>query len=441
MQNLINILIEEPLYFMLISLVISFLALVKYVRKDLKQEKWEVMEKVLTNETSISSYKEEIKSSLHHKPSLYKNSLKKVLNQIDSIFGNLELVSYKALDKHILFSILYTFLFFYIVWLFGGDGKIGELQLIQSENRLVVTLYLFFVITTFYFSFKYLDTIIDFIINKIPFIDDNSLSAEGEGGVVGLVGLGLVGAVGLGLGLELRFVLVVVVGGVVVGGVGVVGGVIVGVGVGVVVSNSLNADGILLLLFFLILPFINAIFDYLSMYLSRYFAQNILKTNNKWKVFADLILDLVFGIILAFGLAYILFYTIDYANTSIINDKMLHIPIEHYKELFLTGDVFNRDILWITMMFASTLIPTFMHFILALYSFVLFILVKPHLHHLVEELSILDEDDHHHKETISKNLALHRLHSWLRIYIASGMILIVAFIVVLLMLIEKLTLV
>lgn len=459
-EKIIKFLFDEPLYPILFAVFFIGIKLIKHVHKHLNDEKIFVMDKILVNDESITSYKNKIEQSLLYKPSRYKEKLQKVLSYIDNIFGKLEIFSFKAIERLIIFSIIYSFLFFYLVWLFGGEGKIGELQLITNDNKLTVTLYLIFQITILYLLFQYLNPIENLIIKHLSLISSNHFSKnvvgilgpvvgivvivfvlvvvvvigigvgvigieviEGEGGVVGVVGiiLGIVLGIGGGVGV-----------GVI--GIGVIG-VVLGAGEGgIVLSNN-----ILYLLFFLILPLFNTIFDYSSMYFSRYYSQKIIESQYKWQIFLDLFIDLIIGIILFVGLALTLFYTLEFSNLYFSKDKALFIPIEHYKTLFCAYDFFHKDILWITLMFTSTLLPTFLHLGLALYSLVQFILVKPHLHNIVQQLSTLTETNNFEKEKIAYALSLHRLRIWIHGYILSAKVLLVTFISLLIVLSTKVT--
>ena len=72
---------------------------------------------------------------------------------------------------------------------------------------------------------------------------------------------------------------------------------------------------------------------------------------------------------------------------------------------------FDKDILWITLMFISTLIPTFLHFLLAIYAIMARFRIKPHLHVLSDELKNLlpNDPDYLKKEKTAMSLANYRL--------------------------------
>ena len=448
-EDLLTLLTDNKQITILISLIGTLYWLWQKVRKELNEKKRELMSDILTTQTSVDSFKAEIEQKLTHSPNLYKEELTKVLGFLEKYLEPLKLLSSKAFEKHFIFSLIYSFLFFYLVWLFGGDGKVGEHQFIPNENRLGISLYLIFEIVTLYFLFAYAGKL-----QKSPWFSRlNNIWAELLV-VVTVVGVVVVGVGGVAVAVVGREV---AVGGIGVLLVGVVGAVIVagagagvGVGVGVAavvgavavgavgaVAGGVDSTNILYLLFFFILPFINAIFDYLSMIASRFFAQKILQTHKKLTIFWDILWDLLIASLLFVGLAFTLFYLLDFSNHAFIKDEALFIPIEHYKSLLLSGNIFHPDVLWITLMFVSTLIPTFIHLYLFLYSLMAFVMVQPHLHQVVDALEKLDLENQHQKELVAYDLADYRLTNYLRIHIGLMVMLSLVFVVVLGVVISK----
>ena len=154
------------------------------------------------------------------------------------------------------------------------------------------------------------------------------------------------------------------------------------------------------------------------MYFSRLFAYKILHTHKKWKVFVDIIVDTFIAIALLVALATTLFYVLEYAN-GFIDDEKLKIPVEFYKTVFLANP-FSQDILWITLMFASTLIPTIAHLVMGLYSLLALYVVKPHLEKLADELIDLNKDDTYSKHRIAGELVRHEQSLILKAYMFIG---------------------
>jgi hypothetical protein len=437
----------------LIGVILSFVGLIKYTSNQLKTEKNEIIEKHLITQETIDHYVRKINNETTSNPSIYKQLLNSILNYLDNFFGELKLFSLEASSKHYLLSLIYSFFFFYFAWLLGGDSKIGELTVFNNNNRIIVSLILLFEIVCIYLFFKYIDKIMDYIANKITLnskyniLLDTLLSLVvslslvllliGVARVLVGVGIGVVlGALGIGVGVSLK-VIKRLEGGVVVKQVLELVFKLL-VFAELIIMYKISSDGILIVLFFLFLPFINSIFDYISMYASRYFAKQILKTNSKIKIFVDAILDLVVAVVLLYLLALTLYMVLDAANLYILKDSTYHIPIESYKAK-LIANPFSKDVLWITLMFFSTLIPTIIHLYLATYALLAYFITKPHLHELVSKLKTLKPNDPDYllREDIAKKLVSYRLAGMIKVYLFLGVVLILAFSVAFVMLLLK----
>jgi len=354
--------------------------------EDKKDKKTELLLKeIVTNDKTIKNYQEQLNQELKYKPSIYRTILYKTLGLLDQRLGEWRLFSTKAFKAHFYFSLIYSFFFFYLVWLFGGTSQIGNITLFTNPDRLITSLYLIFEIVIIYLLFRYDTKIVQFISNKL------SLSIKYKDIIEILIYLVVVGAV-------------------------VVVGVVGAVGVGV------NEDNISLIIFFLILPLINASFDYISMIVSRYYSQKMLK-DTKIELLGHLLIDLLIAIVLLILLAYSLYAVVELTNIYFIKKEELFIPIEAYKHQLLI-DPFARDVLWITLMFVSTLIPTLLHLILGLYSLLAMIIVKPHLHNLDKELKEINFENNLQKKSICEGLAQYELASSMKWYIFTSMFLI-----------------
>ena len=357
--------------------LVAFGIFIHFIKQQIQEESRYIASNILNNEASINSYASDLEKKVKPDTYFYKEYLHSTLDFVEKHLGKLKLFSYKTWEKHVTYSLIYSVFFFYLIWLFGGSGTIGTLNLFPNENRLIVSLFLIFEIITLYFTFYKTEQVINFLSRYVPLFSQLSNTWKE---ILVVVGVG-----------------VVVVGGVVV-----------------------NPTTILYLLFFLILPFINSIFDYLSMYFSRFFAYKILDTHKKWKVFLDVILDTLIAIALLIALATTLFYVLEYTN-GLLADEKLKIPIEFYKTELLTNP-FSKDVLWITLMFASTLIPTLAHLLMGLYSLLALYVVKPHLQKLADALIDLSKDDEnsYKKHLIAKELVLHEQSVMLKIYMFIG---------------------
>jgi len=198
MSDILGLIIDNKLLTILISIFGIFYGLITRMRTELNEKKKEFMEKVLVSQTSVNSFQNEIKEQLNHTPNLYKEELKRVLGFLDKHLEKLKLFSLKAFDKHFTFSLIYSFLFFYLVWLFGGSGQIGVHEFMPNANRLTTTLYLIFEIVVIYFLLTRTKEIQNFLVKKLPYF--SHLSDNWQEFLVGLgVGLGVgVGAAEVG---------------------------------------------------------------------------------------------------------------------------------------------------------------------------------------------------------------------------------------------------
>jgi len=389
---------EKNLLYLFGILIGLIFTLIFYIQKLNNDERVYVLDKILINETSISSYTDKFEETLKSNPSIYKDTLSNILDKLDRYLGELKLFSGKAFNNHFILAFIYSFFFFYILWLFGVDSNIGTINILPNEDRLSTTLYLISEIIFLYllFSPSYFSMI----------LSEKNKILKGVLGVLFLfififITVFLVQKIGGGLagvGLILTLILLGVGIGVVVVPIGILG--LVGIG-------GMTAIDTLVFLFCLILPTINAIFDYISMIISRYFSQKIL-IHSKIKIMIDIFFDLIIAFVLLWLLALTLDEVISLVNLYIIPDENYYIPIESYKAQLLINP-FDKDVLWITLMLFSTLTPTLIHFGLGLYSFVLMLFIKPHHHKIYEGLKTLNPENQHEKDIIAKGLAEYRL--------------------------------
>jgi hypothetical protein len=416
-----------------------FVTFLWFIKNELKEKQQFIVDNLLTTIESTSSYADHIQKNIKPDTFLYKTYLQKTLNFLNKYLGELKVFSFSTWEKHFTYSLLYSFFFFYIIWLFGGSGNIGNLIFLANENRISTSLYFIFVIITLYLLFTREEQIQNFLTKKIPYFFKLSnnwkkiiilVAGIIIGGIVGIIGLiiGLIGVIGVVVG-----VIIIGVGAGILGGEIIIGGTLGIVLLGVIlvgtllIFNGINSANILYLLFFLMLPFINSIFDYISMYYSRLFAQKILKTDSKWEVFVDIIIDLAIALVLLFGLAFTFFYTLEYTNSFITDEKLL-IPIEAYTRQLLSNP-FDKEVLWIMLMFFSTLIPTLAHLVLGLYSLLALRVIKPHLGKVVDKLNSLKDNDPNSfkKYLIAKELAVYALSRMLNVYMIIGLSIIIGF--------------
>jgi len=183
----------------------------------------------------------------------------------------------------------------------------------------------------------------------------------------------------------------------------------------------------------MLLPVINAIFDYISMYISRRLSTKILNITETWKIFLDILLDLFFALFLLGGLAFSLYFVIDLFNVHFIKEASLRIPLLTYREHFFTLNFWHEDMAWISMMFISTLIPTLAHLFIGFYAIYGTLVTKPHLHILVSKLQTVAPNTKNNleKEELYIRVVKYELTNIVKIQIYAGIFLISTFLIVL----------
>ena len=334
----------------------------------------------------------------------YRYWLKNILDKIDNYLGKPKFSTsfiFKNIMFHYGFAIFYVFVVFIIVWLLGGSGKLGALKILPAKDsfldRGVVVFGLIAGFFIFYFVFKLSDKL-DIYNEKLNNLFERIFNIDGR--IIHRVVSSIIAFVvayfiskniilsifSLILFFILYQIVVVLLLGVVVGGVGAAA-IVVGGGVGIFSllngNNFLNANNASLLIFLILIPFLNAILDFVSLTISRYFSRKIANGESLFLILFHLLLDLVLAIVFFVGLAYILYYGVELFN--ILVDKKLQIPIgkmlvDAIKEPFALKNA------WITFMLFSTLIPTLLHILLALVSFLLQITnLSPFYAKLIEE--------------------------------------------------------
>jgi len=296
----------------------------------------------------------------------YRSRLQSLLDKLDNSLAPLSwswrFISVN-LSFHFTLALIYLVIVFSFVWWLGGSGDIGALHILPSiDSFLQRTLFLIFLIL-FFFLCRYL------LRDRSNLFLEDMISVV-VGGVLGVV---VVGGVGVGVVFVVVFVGVVFV--VVVGVfVGVYVGVFVGVYVGII--SLLNGGDFFtpetssIFIFLLIIPFLNALLDFLSFTISRYFFQKIAKGESIWKIMIHIILDFILAIVFFIALWMLLYFGIGLFN-SLVETK-LQIPIETMLTDTLKNP-FGLNNLWITFMLLSTLLPTFVHLILAVISLALYV--------------------------------------------------------------------
>jgi len=273
----------------------------------------------------------------------YRYWLKNILDKIDNYLGKPKF-SKKFITLNIIFhfslSVLYIVFIFILLWFIDGKNEIGSIVIFPDKYNFFKSL------NNFNFTYFIFFTSILVMIESI-------------------IKPKLIGVFTRILVIVVFFIL------------------FIGIVSYLTKSNFFVKDNIALFLFFIIFPFLNAILDFLSLTISRYFSRKIANGESLFLILFHLLLDLVLAIVFFVGLAYILYYGVELFN--ILVDKKLQIPIgkmlvDAIKEPFALKNA------WITFMLFSTLIPTLLHILLALVSFLLQITnLSPFYAKLIEE--------------------------------------------------------
>jgi len=338
---------------------------------------------------------------------LYENRLKSILNKFDIYLG-IPSLSINFIKNNIFFhyglAIFYVCITFIIIWIIGGSNMIGNISIIEQKNdfydRLIVLFAIIIISFVFWFLIsrqfviisrkfkllfnkllpnmlkshahnlrKYLLYILFllgtyFIINNHPLIKFfiSIFEAIISNSILYLLIIsGIIGIVitkktikGFGIGV----------------GIGVI---LVGIGFGIlnIMKNNIffMNYNISLFVFLIIIPFLNALFDFFSLTISRILSKKIIEQDTTMKQrFFHLFLDLCFAILFLIILGIFLYYGIYFFNKFIPEE--LNIPIESIISNWKKNP-FDLNNIWITFMFMSTLIPTILHFLLGLLAIIL----------------------------------------------------------------------
>jgi len=346
----------------------------------------------------------------------YRSRLQSLLDRLDNYLTPLSW-SWKFvrvnLSFHYTLAIIYLFVVFFLVWFLGGSGDIGALPILPTEESLLKRTYILISLIAIAFifriksfkSFKKLDerfktkfqsllpqrlkpyalwiekALVMIIIFIFFYANMSSLSATliiGSFFVVKVdsVAYLLIYILVAGLGIAL---LITGLGetqartGIVLGVVLLVGlfglavsGVIIGV-LGLIAEGFFYSS---IFIFFIIIPFLNALLDFLSFTISRYFFSKIAKGDSVLWIILHIMIDFALAFVFLGALYLMLYGSIEFFNSLV--DTELQIPINIMLKNTLNNP-FGLDNLWITFMLLSTLLPTFVHLLLALVSVLLYV--------------------------------------------------------------------
>lgn len=350
----------------------------------------------------------------HNYFEFYRLRLKSTLHSIDNKLGKPQwswLSIAENLSFHYSIAIVYVFLIFFIIWFLGGHNSIGTLEILPKkegywERFLVILVLIIIGFTYYYLSSKKFENLGERLKNKFTSFLPNTLQKYShliiksfEGIIFFLfffifqsfttalifsllfilfdislfavmaVILAVGGGVAIGAFLNRGEVIIAILLTAVEGRAGLVIG-LAGIISLIVTGTFFNSITNSILIFLLIIPLLNALLDFISLSISRYFSRKIVNDNNIFWIIIHLLIDFLLAILFLLALAGILYYSIELFNTVV--DKKLQINIGNM--LYATvQNPFSIENAWISFMLLSTLLPTLLHLLLALVSIVLYV--------------------------------------------------------------------
>jgi hypothetical protein len=428
------------------TIIMAIIYLFNHQSKRIEQEAIRIEEKHMPFQNTINTYLEEIKSKSLSSPSLYKIYLHQLIIMTDHFFGKFTFFNIKTFFLVLKITFLYSFSFFLIGWLLGSSGKLGEIPLLPDDNEKRFFIGLFFISIVLWVSryvFDFIYSMIYFFIKKdiksalkylilsilVIFITSASSflifdkSEFGFGAII--VTMAVSFAIAIRFNVIVAFVLLLIVSW------------------SLMALMSKDFEIVTLLLFVqykffgFILPLLNAFFDYLSIYFTRYFAKKIYYLETKREILFDLTIDALIAMSLAYFQYLALFKIMSLYNLFFIDMQELMLPIQIYKEMFLNNP-FDKDILWITLMIVSTFIPTFIHILLVISAIVTKQINITKMNSLIANLENINPNDEVRKvEKISKDLAYYNLEKEINRSIIIGFGLVLLSVFALIVLIKK----
>lgn len=300
--------------------------------------------------------------------------LRRVLNNLDLWMGSLDKVG-QLFSRCVSLAFIYPFVFLIISWLVNGSATIGNAQLIPAIGSL--SFFEWFLTALGFAAFAIVIAIAVAAVAAFAGAVGAVAVAVAVGGATATASAGAFpGAAG-------AFSFAVAIAGAFVGA--LVGAVAVAVATGAIalayaVTGAFSAwlAGTSLaepeitswLLFIILLPPINALFDWASWWASRALGRNLVSTLEKpdvttWRrittLLRDMLLDIVIAIVLLTMLAYFMPRLIDAWNGFVVMLEGGEAPIDLVDYLCAAARNPLTDGLWATLMLFSTLIPTIGH--------------------------------------------------------------------------------
>lgn len=403
----------------LLPLTIPLVALLYLIKQNAKNN--------LEKPDSLPHYKAKLWEPSYEK--IYKTQLERFLKKLNSFFGE-EPFSLKGFFLCFNLSLFYILLLFLLCWLLGNSGKIGQTQFLPQqdlEGRLLsffillitlsVTNKLFSIRERFQSRFNnetigfivYMGIVVWgfaevywFVLPKlgtqinpifVGVIIGTMFSLKNRDLLMLPILFSFAGWFNWFLEINFRLKLILVIFLVVLIGLNqeriaklsgynaLICIVLVFLILAIAIPNyylvnvPLQNTTISLLLFGIFLPFLNGFWDWVSWGVSRYLMGKIVQDKNNVWVFLHAGIDLLFGLfLLGILITNITITTANFNQAAQIKQNVSPLNIEELVKT-VTDHPLSPNGFWVTFMVVSTLIPTLIHFTIALFG--LFTLKPP----------------------------------------------------------------
>lgn len=307
----------------------------------------------------------------------YLARLRRILNNLDVWMGSLD-EGGQLFSRCVSMAFIYPFVFLTISWLVNGSATIGNAELIPASGSLSFIEWFLIALGLAAIAVLAAITVLAVAIARV-----------GSAGfaVAGTVLAAILGFLAIAGSITGAFDGLDVITGIVVAAAVAVtfagsgagaGAALTAVAVAGVVAFVTLLDGTSLadpkitswLLFIILLPPINAVFDWASWWASRALGRNLVSTLEKpevttWRrirtLLRDMFLDIIIAVVLLTMLAYFMPRLIDAWNGFVVMLEGEEAPIDLVDYLCAAARNPLTDGLWATLMLFSTLIPTIGH--------------------------------------------------------------------------------
>lgn len=304
----------------------------------------------------------------------YRGRLGRFNQMLDGFFGK-KLLGFQALDRCLAIALFYPILFMILGWIFGLHITVGTENFLPQGwavwQRLLLLLGLISYAGIVYFLFNNLDRIIDgidrFLQRAFGALAGNSLITRR---VIRLTAfaVAVAGAVAVAVAVAVAFA-----------GAGA-GAVAFAFAVAFAVADSGSPPQIVVLLFFCLLPALNALLDWFSWGLTRFLLRSAAKAKAGWRGARVLFVDLAIDLLAAFLFLAVLAALLP-TGFGLFDSVPAFQGAFDWRALLLAArdDPFGAG-LPVTLMLLSTLVPTLLHLTLGFAAlFQLFFTSSPKL--------------------------------------------------------------